>query len=105
MASCWFRHSRIDPGMGVDINILAKTSCWVALDSTLVWLGARGLEPLVVRNGHGEDVLKDHFQMRSQRLYATRPLKRLMVTSNPLIALSDCLFYAAAEREHTVVSI
>lgn len=73
----------------------------VAASVPLGWLGARGLAPLRVRNGRGEDVLPAYFRARAGRLFTARTLKFFMVTSSPRMALDDCLLYAAAEAEHT----
>jgi hypothetical protein len=49
----------------------------------------------------GEDVLAQYFTARDGRLYPSQKLRLFMVTTNPQIALSDCLLYASPEREHT----
>ena len=71
----------------------------------LGWLGSRGLEPLRVRTGSGRDVPDKYFCARDGRLHPAQPLRLFMVTSSPEMALSDCLLYAAAEREHTRTGI
>jgi len=70
-------------------------------ETPIGWLGERGTGALRVRNGRGEDVFADYFAARDGRLYPAQKLRLFMVTSNPQIALSDCLLYAATEREHT----
>lgn len=71
-------------------------------DTPIGWLGERGTEALRVRNGRGDDVLGEYFVARGGRLYPSQRLRLFMVTTNPQIATSDCLLYAAAEREHTL---
>lgn len=70
-------------------------------ETPIGWLGERGTAALRVRNGRGEDVLAAYFTARDGRLYPSQKLRLFMVTTNPQIALSDCLLYASAEREHT----
>lgn len=73
--------------------------------AALGWLGPRGLDPLRVRSGAGHDVLGDYFCAREGRLHPVQRLRFFMVTSSAEMALSDCLLYAAAEREHTRAGI
>jgi len=70
-------------------------------DTPIGWLGERGTAALRVRNARGEDVLAQYFTARDGRLYPSQKLRLFMVTTNPQIALSDCLLYASPEREHT----
>lgn len=70
----------------------------------LGWLGSRGLSVFQVLNAAGENVLPHYFFNKFDRLYAAQQLKLFMVTTNPTIAQSDCLFYACAETEHRQVT-
>nr|WP_067285913.1 hypothetical protein [Marinobacterium profundum] len=69
----------------------------------LFWLGPRARSQMRLRDAAGADVLPEFFDVQGQRLYAAQPLKLFMVTSNPLIACSDCLLYAAPETGHSVI--
>jgi hypothetical protein len=71
----------------------------------LGWLGGRGLGPLLVRNADGDDVLAAYFREHDGQLHPAQELKFFMITPSPTIALSDCLLYAAAEREHERVRV
>ncbi len=64
-------------------------------DTLLAWLGEEAEEVLQVNSAVGDDVLDHYFAVRDHGLYPKQPLKLFMVTSNPTIALSDCLLYAA----------
>lgn len=66
----------------------------------LGWLGPRGLSIFRVCSAGGENVLPHFLLARSSGLYSAQRLKLFMVTTNPAIALSDCLLYACAETEH-----
>ncbi len=72
-------------------------------DTPIGWLGEGGTAALRVRNARGEDVLAQYFTARDGRLYPSQKLRLFMVTTNPQIALSDCLLYASPEREHTLL--
>lgn len=70
----------------------------------LGWLGPRGMSVFQVLNAAGENVLPHFFLNKFDRLYSAQQLKLFMVTTNPTIAQSDCLFYACAETEHERVT-
>lgn len=69
----------------------------------LGWLGPKGLDVLKVHDADGTDRLSHYLLTRSEGLYSAQRLKLFMVTTNPVIAQSDCLFYACAETTHTVI--
>ncbi|MGI9283939.1 MAG: succinylglutamate desuccinylase [Pseudomonadales bacterium] len=70
----------------------------VESDTLLAWLGEEGEDILQVNSAAGDNVLSHYFTVREGGLYPLRPLKLFMVTSNPTIAISDCLLYAASVR-------
>jgi hypothetical protein len=57
------------------------------------WLHDEAPWPLVVLDAGGEDVSHDYFARRGARLEARRELVPIMMTTQPAIARSDCLFY------------
>lgn len=59
----------------------------------LGWLGPRGLAALGALDGKGRDRTEELFRERDGCLEVARPLRPLMVTTDPEIATSDCLFY------------
>jgi hypothetical protein len=77
----------------------------VGPDRPLAWLGAHGMARLRVRDSSGRNQIERFFRNRSGRLHAAMPLKLFMVTTNPTIARSDCLFYAALESGHRIVAV
>lgn len=73
----------------------------VGPDSPLAWLNKQGIESLRVVDASGRDVIDQYFVSRDGKLYPRIFLKLFMVTTNPLIAVSDCIFYAVKEVDHT----
>ncbi len=66
----------------------------------LGWLGPEGTAVFRVQSTKShEDVFPHYFLSRSSGLYSAQQLKLFMITTNPTIALSDCLLYACADIE------
>ncbi|WP_230970657.1 M14 family metallopeptidase [Nitrogeniibacter aestuarii] len=64
----------------------------------LGWVHGAGLRDLfVARNTAHTCVLEDLVSLSSGELRTKRPLKLFMITTNPVIAKSDCLFYAVQD--------
>jgi hypothetical protein len=57
---------------------------WVARDEPL---------PLEVRDGAGHDVTRALFDVHAGALVTVRPVIPIMMTTNPIVAAADCLFY------------
>ncbi len=60
---------------------------------TLGWVGARGLDVLWAKNAMGQNVSSAIFSVHDGELRLAHPSRLMMVTTNPKIAQSDCLFY------------
>ncbi|WP_272993084.1 succinylglutamate desuccinylase/aspartoacylase domain-containing protein [Porticoccus hydrocarbonoclasticus] len=73
----------------------------VGPDSPLAWLNCQGINNLRVVDASGHDVIDQYFVSREGKLYPRTFLKLFMVTTNPSIAVSDCIFYAVKEVDHT----
>lgn len=65
----------------------------------LGWLGPRGMSVFRVQSAWGEAVMPHYFLSRGAGLYSAQQLKLFMITTNPVIAISDCLLYACADIE------
>lgn len=85
------------PVAGCDVTLPADIESRnfgiLAAGEPVGWLGERGLDALRAVdpvNGLGVEAL---FEQRADRLVAARALEPLMVTTDPDIARSDCLFY------------
>ena len=57
------------------------------------WLGPRGLGALRIRGESGDDRASELFVDQAGELHTKVGLRALMVTTDPTIAQSDCLFY------------
>ena len=60
---------------------------------TLGWVGKRGLEVLWAKNAMGQNLSSAIFSVHNGELRLAYPSRLMMVTTNPEIAKSDCLFY------------
>jgi len=54
--------------------------------------------PLEARGANGRDVSRELFRANAGRLETLRPLVPIMMTTDPMVAASDCLFYAVRSR-------
>jgi len=61
--------------------------------SVLGWLGPRGMNCLTARDAMGREHIEHYFEIRDNQLITRQSLRLFMVTKNPDIAMSDCLFY------------
>jgi hypothetical protein len=94
--------------LGTDLTVpdsLEHLNFDLADTGTLIgWLGGRSVDHyLVVNDASGQNVFERYFTVKGNQLLTAQPLKLFMITNRPDIALSDCLLYAAEEREHTVL--
>jgi len=70
----------------------------------LGWIHGAGLHDLfIARNTAHTCVLADLVSLSGGELRTRRPLKLFMITTNPVIAKSDCLFYAVEETGREIV--
>jgi hypothetical protein len=66
----------------------------VNADTELGWITASAWQLISVVNSRGENLRDDYLRCDGGRLYPATRLKLFMITLNPDIAVSDCLFYA-----------
>ncbi|MBY6188657.1 succinylglutamate desuccinylase/aspartoacylase family protein [Marinobacter hydrocarbonoclasticus] len=66
---------------------------WLDAGTPLGWLGPLGLKALRVSDGIGRPEVGALFYADEGLLRLRSPSKLFMITTNPRIALSDCLFY------------
>jgi hypothetical protein len=57
------------------------------------WLGPGGAWPLDARGADGEEVSQDLFVSHGGRLETRRGIIPIMMTTDPVVAIADCLFY------------
>lgn len=67
--------------------------------SALGWLGPRGMSCLTARDVTGREHIGHYFEMHDNQLITRQPLRLFMITKNPDIAMSDCLFYLVPRDE------
>lgn len=65
----------------------------VAAGTLVGWLAPGAAWPLDARGAEGEEVSREYFTLRGQRLETTRELIPIMMTTDPRAAKGDCLFY------------
>jgi hypothetical protein len=65
----------------------------------LGWLGEGSPWPLDARGADGRDVSADVFEVCGNRLVTRRGIVPIMMTTDPVVAASDCLFYVVQQRE------
>lgn len=61
----------------------------------------RDCDGLRLKNGDGIHPIDAYFEVKEGMLYPRDRLKLFMVTTNPVIAKSDCLLYAVREIDHS----
>lgn len=71
-------------------------------DTLLGWLGNRGLNSLTALNYQQTNIIEKILRVEDGRLYPARPIKAFMITTNPTIAKSDCLFYAVTDKGESI---
>jgi len=62
-------------------------------EKRLGWLGDKGLDCLQVVNSDYDNLVENYFDNRKGELYTKSHLHLFMVTTNKIIAETDCLFY------------
>ena len=91
------------PDPGADITLPAdidrRNFGMITPDIALGWVTNPAC--LTLKNASGEHPLADFFMVRHGQLFCAHPLKLFMVTTNPVIARSDCLMYAVKEMDHS----
>lgn len=91
------------PVPGADLTLRAdfdrRNFSVVEPGEVLGWLGPAGLNVLGARDGSGRERARELFAVRDGCLHAARPLQPLMVTTDPMIARSDCLFYVVETED------
>lgn len=65
-------------------------------DEAIGDLGKGGIAALSAKDHLGKERLHEFFKQKDGKLYPRHPLKVFMVTINPFIAKTDCLFYFIA---------
>lgn len=72
----------------------------VTPETPLAWVGESGLDYFRIADEKGRNVAQDYFRVVGSQVFPVEPLKLFMVTTNPLIARTDCILYAVKEKDH-----
>lgn len=72
-------------------------------DIQLGWLSNRGLDCFIAMNCKNENIIEKILRTESGKIFPARPIKAFMITTNPAIAKSDCLFYAVSEKGDPII--
>jgi len=65
----------------------------LAAGSAIGWVRAGAPWPLTAHDADGQEVSRDWFAVHDGALVTLRPLMPIMMTTNPRLAVEDCLFY------------
>ena len=66
----------------------------VSPNEPLGWIGKKGLSVLNAIGHNRTENMGQVFQVREGQIFPAQAIKAFMITTNPVIAKSDCLFYA-----------
>ncbi len=65
----------------------------VSPEEPLGWIGAKGLSILTAIGHNRAENMEQVLRVEGGQIYPTQAIKAFMITTNPVIAKSDCLFY------------
>lgn len=85
------------PGLVVDEEVDRHNFELLPAGTALGWVRDGAPWPLAARGADGRDRSRDLFAVEDGRLVARAPMVPIMMTTDPRIAVSDCLFYAVEE--------
>lgn len=66
----------------------------VSPDQPLGWVGKKGLSILTAIGHNRTESMAQILRVKDGQIYPAQAIKAFMITTNPVIAKSDCLFYA-----------
>ena len=89
---------RLEPSGRADItlppDIEHRNFGVVSPGEPLGWIGEKGLSILTAIGHNRSENMEKVLRVKDGQLYPAQALRTFMITTNPLIAKSDCLFYA-----------
>ena len=65
----------------------------VSPDTPLGWVNRGGLNNFNIQDYKHQSTTSDWLQIKGQQLYLTQSAELFMITTDPVIAIDDCLFY------------
>ena len=72
----------------------------VPADTPLGWVSPEGLSRFNVRSNQGDESIHDYFYDNNGFFTTTQSLTLFMATTDPYIAVKDCLLYLTPRRHH-----
>ena len=88
-----------EPDPSADITLLADIEHFnlaeIGVETHLGWVAPESWNRLRLLSPEGEDLKEQMLRLEGGRLLPAIPVTLLMITTNPVIAKSDCLFYVA----------
>ena len=89
---------RLEPTGRADLtlppNIEHRNFGIVSPDEPLGWVGKNGLAILTAISHNRKENMEQVLRVKDGQIYAAQAIRAFMITTNPAIAKSDCLFYA-----------
>ncbi|TYC53213.1 succinylglutamate desuccinylase [Marinobacter sp. BW6] len=89
---------RLEPSGQADVtfppDIEHRNFGIVSPDDPLGWVGKKGLSILTAISHNRTENMEQVLQVRDGQIYPAQAIRAFMITTNPVIAKSDCLFYA-----------
>lgn len=89
---------RLEPSGQADVtfppDIEHRNFGIVSPDDPLGWVGEKGLSILTAISHNRTENMEQVLQVRDGQIYPAQAIRAFMITTNPVIAKSDCLFYA-----------
>lgn len=89
---------RLEPSGNADLtfppDIEHRNFGIVSPDEPLGWIGKKGLSILTAISHNRTEDIEQVLRVKDRQIYPAQAIKAFMITTNPVIAKSDCLFYA-----------
>lgn len=94
LAIAYAERSPVDADLCLRVDIEHFNFGEVCTETPLGWVTSRGWQGIRVVDSRGDNYRDSYLREEGGQLFPATPLKLFMITSNPTIAMSDCLCYA-----------
>ena len=74
----------------------------ISPDEPLGWVGEKGLSILTAISHNRTENMEKVLRVNDGQIYPAQAIKAFMITTNPVIAKSDCLFYAVKATDQPI---
>jgi hypothetical protein len=96
------RHPHPEANLTFDVDVDRHNFQPLVAGSAIGWVRQGSPWPLAAYDADGHEVSRDWFAAREGALVTLRPLMPIMMTTNPRIAVEDCLFYVVRPLDATM---